>query len=68
MRYQIWLKQSTVTHPAVHVQGSIQDLSWGGGGGSRMILVCEMHACLLGGSGGMPLQKNFEFIYLSDRF
>ena len=26
-----------------------------------MIVVCEMHACLLGGSGGMAPQENFEF-------
>ena len=25
--------------------------------GSRMIVVCEMCACLLGGSGGMPPRK-----------
>ena len=47
---------------------SCRILSWGEGkqDGSRMIVVCETHACLLGGSGGMPSQENFEFIYLSD--
>ena len=30
--------------------------------GSRMIVVCETHGCLLGGSGGMPPKENFEFI------
>ena len=38
---------------------------WDGGGeqdGSRMIVACETHACLLRGSGGMPSpQENFEF-------
>ena len=33
-----------------------------------MVVVCEIHACLLGGSGGMLSQENFEFIYLSDCF
>ena len=36
----------------------------GGGGkqdGSRVIVVCETRACLLGGSGGMPPRENFEF-------
>ena len=35
----------------------IQDFELGGEGGqdgSRMIVVCETHACLLGGSGDMP--------------
>ena len=31
-----------------------------------MIVACETYACLLGGSGGMLPQENFEFIYLSD--
>ena len=53
------LKQVRVSH---------RILSWGKQGGSRMIVVCEMHACLLGGSGGMPPQENFESIYLSDCF
>ena len=57
----------------IHIsyQGFIQDFELGGGGkqdGSRMIVVCEKHAFLLGGSGGMPPQENFEFIYLSDCF
>ena len=26
-----------------------------------MIVACKMRACLLGGSGGMPPQENFEF-------
>ena len=49
-------------------QGFIQDIELGGveHGGSRMI-VCEARscmlkcACLLGRSGGMLPQKNFEF-------
>ena len=39
------------------IRVSFRILSWGGGrkqDGSRMIVVCETHACLLGGSGGMP--------------
>ena len=41
----------------------IQDFEMGGGkqDGSRMIVACETHACLLGESGGMPPQENFEF-------
>ena len=49
----------------------MQDFELGGGGGkhdgSRVIVACEStltHAkcvCLLGGSGGMPPQENFEF-------
>ena len=37
-------------------QGFIQDFELGGRkqDGSRMIVVCETHACLLGGSGDMP--------------
>ena len=54
-------------------QGFIQDFELGGEGGgkhdgSRMIVACEkahscthMRACLLGVSGGMPLQEKFEF-------
>ena len=35
--------------------------------GSRMIVICEMHACLLGGSGGMPPRKILNlYIYLSE--
>ena len=47
---------------------SLRILSWGGMGkqdGSRMIVACETHACLRGGSGGVshpPPKKNlFEF-------
>ena len=29
--------------------------------GSGMIVVCETRVCILGGSGGMPPQENFEF-------
>ena len=46
------------------LQGFIQDFELGGGkqDGSRMIVACEMRACLLGGSGGMPPpQRKFEF-------
>ena len=43
------------------MQGFIQDFELGGGGGkqdgSRMIVVCETHAWLLGGSGGMSPRK-----------
>ena len=42
-------------------QGFIQDLELGGRGkqdGSRMIVVCEMHACLLGGGWGRAPQEN----------
>ena len=53
------------------IQGFIQDFDLGGGGGgeqdgSRMIVACEMHACLLGGSGGYAPPG--KFIYLSDCF
>ena len=48
----------------------IQDFEFGGGGeqdGSRMIVICETHACLLGGSGGMPPRKILNlYIYLSE--
>ena len=48
---------------------SYRILSWGGKqDGSRMIVVYETYACLLGGSGSMLPQENFEFIYLSDCF
>ena len=44
-------------------QGFMQDFELEGGGGeedgSRMIVVCEMRAFLLGGSGGMPPQEKF---------
>ena len=45
----------------------MQDFELGGGkqDGSRMIVVCEMYACLLGGLGACPPQENFEFIYPS---
>ena len=38
------------------LQGFIQDFELEGGNqdGSKMIVVCETHACLLGVSGGMP--------------
>ena len=39
-------------------QGFIQDFELGGKqDGSRMVVVCETHACLLGGSGSMPPRK-----------
>ena len=62
-------------HVCMHItqQGSIQDFELGGGGGggkqddSRMIVICETHACLLGGSGGMPPRKILNlYIYLSE--
>ena len=53
----------------ISYQGFIQDFEVGvEEDGSRMIVVCEMHAFLLVGSGGMPPQENFEFTYLSDCF
>ena len=64
-------------HVRMHItrQGSYRILSWGGGGGggggdqdgSSMIVICEMHACLLGGSWGMPPRKVLNlYIYLSE--
>ena len=57
-------------HVCMHVtrQGSIQDFELGGEqDGSRMIVICETHACLLGGSGGMPPRKVLNlYIYLSE--
>ena len=46
---------------------------WGGGGGgqngSRMLVACEMCACLQGGSGGIPSPPGkFEIYILSDCF
>ena len=63
-------------HPQCETEStaSYRTLSWGGGkqDGSRMIVVCETHACLLGGSGGSggmpPPKENSEFVYLSDCF
>ena len=49
-----------IVRPPPPYQGFIQDFDLGGGGekiGSRMIVVCETHACLLGGSGGMFPRK-----------
>ena len=73
------MRQPTCERSMNHVQGFIQDFEFGGGGGgggvvgkqdgSRMIVACKTHACLLGGSGGMLPQENFELvIYLSDCF
>ena len=52
----------------LNYQGFIQDFELGGGkqDGSRMIVACESihtrkRAYLLGGSGGMLPQENFEF-------
>ena len=47
--------------------GFIQDFEMGEGGGGRKqdssmtIVMYEMYICLLGGSGGMPPRKIFEF-------
>ena len=64
-------------HPQCETESrvSYRTLSWGGGGGggkqdgSRMIVVCETHACLLGGSGGsggMPILNLYTSQIASD--